>query len=142
METYVSNKLLGLSRLGLGVGSGLFYMHEMTIPISTGIIKRCKQFYWVITFGSGAATVQQFLICYNVDVKFPTHGSIHNLRQIPEGCLSPPPPPRGLRQNIERCIIWTITSKVTHLKLQQSQLLLLDYARTHGLFLATHRIHK
>ena len=71
------------------VGSGLFYTHEMTIPISTGIIKRCKQFYWVITFGSGAATVQQFLICYNVDVKFPTHGSMHNLRQIPR-VVSPP----------------------------------------------------
>ena len=37
----VSNKLLGLSRLGLGQGS--FYMHEMTIPVTIGIIKRCNQ---------------------------------------------------------------------------------------------------
>ena len=34
----VSNKLLGL----LGFGSGSFYMHEMTIPVTIGIIKRCN----------------------------------------------------------------------------------------------------
>lgn len=33
---------LGLLRLGLGFGSGfILYMHEMTIPINTEIIKRC-----------------------------------------------------------------------------------------------------
>ena len=31
-------------------------MHEMTIPISIGIIKRCNQkFYWVTTFGSAVS---------------------------------------------------------------------------------------
>ena len=43
----VSNKLLGLlglgSGLGLGFGSGFIYMHEMTIPVTIGIIKRCNQ---------------------------------------------------------------------------------------------------
>ena len=41
----VSNKLLGMLGLGSGLGfrSGSFYMHEMTIPITIGIIKRCNQ---------------------------------------------------------------------------------------------------
>ena len=28
---------------GYGLGQGSFYMHEMTIPISIGLIKRCNQ---------------------------------------------------------------------------------------------------
>ena len=28
---------------GWGLGQGSFYIHEMTIPTSTGIIKRCTQ---------------------------------------------------------------------------------------------------
>ena len=40
----VSNKLLGLSRLGgWGLAQGSFYMHEMTIPVTIGIIKCCDQ---------------------------------------------------------------------------------------------------
>ena len=41
----VSNKLLGLLGLGsvLEFGSGLIYMHEMTIPVTIGIIKHCNQ---------------------------------------------------------------------------------------------------
>ena len=44
----VSNKLLGLLgfRVRVGVwdlGQGLLYMHEMTIPVTIGIIKRSNQ---------------------------------------------------------------------------------------------------
>ena len=39
----VSNKLLGLLGLGSGLGFGSFYMHEMTIPVTIGNIKRCNQ---------------------------------------------------------------------------------------------------
>ena len=38
IKLIISNKLLGLSRLGFRFGSGSFYMYEMTIPISIGII--------------------------------------------------------------------------------------------------------
>ena len=38
---------MGLSRLGLSFGRGSFYKHEMTIPVSIGIIKRCKTSYFV-----------------------------------------------------------------------------------------------
>ena len=38
---------------GWGLGQGSFYMHEMAIPISIGIIQCCTQeFYWDRTLGS------------------------------------------------------------------------------------------
>ena len=58
----VSNKLLGLSRLGLelGFGSGSFYMQEMTIPVS--ILELLN-------------VVTNNLLGYNVRIGWPARGN-------------------------------------------------------------------